>query len=171
MTAAIDFETLVDKHSAEIFAYIWRMLRDTADAEDCLQETFLRACRAYPRLPIDANCRAWLYKIATNTARTHIKRRTRDQRRMIDLDPDLQSNHVSPLERLAQRERLVAVAQAVESLPYQQRAALIMKKYQELSYEAIASALGCSQDAARANVYQALKKLRTQFAAEREVSR
>ena len=160
----IDFETLVEKHSAELFAYIWRMLRDTPDAEDCLQETFLRAYRAYARLPIDANQRAWLYKIATNTARTHAKRRSRDQHRMIDLDPDLQSDHSSPLDRAAQREQLALIAQAVESLPYQQRASLIMKKYQDLSYEAIASALDCSEDAARANVYQALKKLRAQLA-------
>jgi RNA polymerase sigma-70 factor (ECF subfamily) len=162
----IEFEVLVDKHSAEIFAYIWRMLRDTPDAEDCLQETFLRAYRAYARLPIDANHRAWLYKIATNTARTQLKRRVRDQQRMIDLDPDLPSaDHSSPLDRVAQREQLALIGQAVEALPYQQRAALIMKKYQELSYEAIASALNCSEDAARANVYQALKKLRAQLSA------
>jgi RNA polymerase sigma-70 factor (ECF subfamily) len=162
----IEFEALVEKHSAEIFAYIWRMLRDTPDAEDCLQETFLRAYRAYARLPIDANHRAWLYKIATNSARTHIQRRTRDQRRMSDLDPDLQADHSSPLDRVAQREQLASMAQAVESLPYQQQAALIMKKYQDLSYEAIASALNCSEDAARANVYQALKKLRAQFSVD-----
>jgi RNA polymerase sigma-70 factor (ECF subfamily) len=171
MTAAIDFESLVTKHSAEIFAYIWRMLRDTPDAEDCLQETFLRAYRAFPRLPIDANHRAWLYKIATNTARTHIQRRTRDQRRVSDLDPDLQSDRSSLLDGLDQRERLTAVARAVEALPYQQKAALIMKKYQDLSYEAIAAALNCSEDAARANVYQALKKLRAQFTEDLEVSR
>lgn len=162
----IEFETLVEKHSAELLGYIWRMLRDTPDAEDCLQETFLRAYRAYPRLPDDANHRAWLYKIATNTARTHIKRRTRDQSRAADLDPDLQSGHSSPLDRFAQHEQLALIARAVEALPYQQRAALIMKKYQELSYEAIASALDCSEDAARANVYQAIKKLRMQFKEE-----
>ena len=137
----IEFDTLVKKHSAELFTYIGRMLRDALDAEDCLQETFLRAYRAYPRLPIDANHRAWLYKIATNTARTHIKLRARDQQHAVDLDPDLKSDHSSPLDRFAQREQLALIARAVEALPYQQRAALIMKKYQELSYEAIASAL------------------------------
>src|SRR5512140_3804374 len=107
----IAFEDLVNQHSAEIFAYVWRMLRDTPDAEDCLQETFLRAYRAYARLPIDANHRAWLYKIATNTARTHIKRRSRDQHRMIDLDLDLSStDQSSPLERVARREQLALIA-------------------------------------------------------------
>ncbi len=59
-----------------------------------------------------------------------------------------------------------AVTQAVETLPHQQRAALIMRQYQELSYDDIATALDCTAEAARANVYQALKKLRAQFAAE-----
>ncbi len=159
----IQFDTLVEKHSGELFAYIWRMLRDTPDAEDCLQETFLRAYRSYSRLPIDANHRAWLYKIATNTARSHAKRRSIQQRRTIDLEPDLQSDRSLPLDRVQQREQLKLIAQAIETLPYQQRAALIMKKYQELSYEAIATALDCSEDAARANVYQAIKKLKAQF--------
>ncbi len=45
-----DFEELVERHSAEIFAYVWRLLRETHDAEDCLQETFLRAFRSYGRV-------------------------------------------------------------------------------------------------------------------------
>ena len=167
MTSTPTFETLVDTHSTEIFGYLWRMLHNTADAEDCLQETFLRAYRAFPRLAADSNYRAWLYKIATNTARTHLKQRGRIEAHTTDLDPELQSDGLSPADRLDRQQLLAAVAHAVEALPYQQRAALIMRKYQELSYRAIANALECTEDAARANVYQALKKLRAQF---REVS-
>ncbi len=54
-----DFDELVERHSAEIFAYIWRMLREAHDAEDCLQETFLRAFRSYGRVRAGTNCRAW----------------------------------------------------------------------------------------------------------------
>jgi len=57
----------------------------------------------------------------------------------------------------------VAVTRAVKELPDQQRAALIMRKYQELSYAEIATALDCTEAAARANVYQAVKKLQTRF--------
>ena len=163
MSSPPDFESLVKAHSAELFAYLWRMLRETPDAEDCLQETFLRAYRAYPRLDAQANYRAWLYKIATNAARTYLKRRGRIAAQTVDLDPDLQHDDVSLLDRIDQRQKLAAVAQAVEALPYQQRAALIMRKYQELSYAEIAVTLDCTQDAARANVYQAVKKLRAQF--------
>ncbi|MFN8598397.1 MAG: RNA polymerase sigma factor [Anaerolineae bacterium] len=162
----MDFEALVEAHSGEIFAYVWRLLRDTADAEDCLQETFLRAYRSFSRVKIGSNYRAWLYKIATNTARTHVKQRGRINARTIDLDPDLESDRSSPPERVEQRQLIEAVAQAVETLPHQQRAALIMRQYQELSYDDIAAALDCTEEAARANVYQALKKLRTQFVTE-----
>jgi RNA polymerase sigma-70 factor (ECF subfamily) len=158
-----DFETLVAAHSAEIFGYLWRLLRDTSDAEDCLQDTFLRALRAYPRLDGRTHQRAWLYKIATNVARTHARRRTRTAARTAALDPDSVLDHSSVPEQVHQRSVLAAVARAVEALPHQQRAALILRQYQELSYAAIAAALDCTEAAARANVYQALQKLRAQF--------
>jgi RNA polymerase sigma-70 factor (ECF subfamily) len=159
----MEFEALVEAHSGEIFAYVWRLLRDTADAEDCLQDTFLRAYRSFSRVKAGSNYRAWLYKIATNTARTYAKQRGRINARTIDLDPDLESDRSSPAERVEQRQLIEAVTQAVEALPHQQRAALLMRQYQELSYEDIAAALECSEEAARANVYQALRKLRMQF--------
>jgi RNA polymerase sigma-70 factor (ECF subfamily) len=65
---------------------------------------------------------------------------------------------------VAERTQLAAVKRAVMTLPQRQQAALMMRKYQELDYSEIAAALDCSEDAARANVYQALKKLREQFA-------
>jgi len=158
-----DFDELVERHSAEIFAYVWRMLHDTHDAEDCLQEAFLRAFRSYARVRAGTNYRAWLYKIATNTAHSQWKRSKRSEISTADLDPDLQAGEMSVADRAEQQALLAAVARAVENLPDQQRAALIMRKYQELSYAEIAAALDCTEAAARANVYQAVRKLQTKF--------
>ncbi len=158
-----NFEELVERHSAEIFAYVWRMLRDAADAEDCLQEAFLRAFRSYSRVRVGTNYRAWLYKIATNTARSQWKRRARSEAYTTELDPDRQADEMSAADQVEQKTLLAAVTRAVEELPAQQRAALIMRKYQELSYTDIATALECTEAAARANVYQAVKKLQTKF--------
>lgn len=158
-----NFDELVERHSGEIFAYMWRMLRDAHDAEDCLQETFLRAFRSYGRVRAETNYRAWLYKIATNTVRSQWKRRKRGEAHTADLDPDWQADEMPVADRAEQKALLAAVTRAVEALPDQQRAALIMRKYQELSYAEIAAALECSEAAARANVYQAVKKLQTQF--------
>jgi RNA polymerase sigma-70 factor (ECF subfamily) len=159
-----DFDELVERHSAEIFAYVWRLLRDTHDAEDCLQETFLRAYRSYGRVRAGSNYRAWLYKIATNTARSQWKRRTRSELHTADLEPDRQADEMSVDDRVERKTLLVSVMRAVEALPDQQRAALIMRKYQELSYAEIAAVLECTEAAARANVYQAMKKLQVNFA-------
>jgi RNA polymerase sigma-70 factor (ECF subfamily) len=160
-----DFDELVERHSAEIFAYVWRMLRETHDAEDCLQETFLRAFRSYGRVRAGTNYRAWLYKIATNVARNHWKQNKRSEAHMSDLDPELHADEMSVADRVERKALLAAVTRAVEALPDQQRAALIMRKYQELSYADIAAALECTEAAARANVYQAVKKLQAQFPA------
>src|SRR6266849_3463254 len=105
------------------------MLRDAADAQDCLQDTFLRAYRAYRRLDGHSSPQAWLYRIATNSARTRLKQRTREAVRTAALDPDLVAAGPNPAEQAGRRLLLEAVAQAVEALPHQQRAALIMRKY------------------------------------------
>lgn len=157
-----NFEVLVEKHGGELCAYLWRLTGDEADARDCLQDTFLRAYRAYDRVKDFSNLRAWLYKIATNTARTQ---HARDHRRQAEplLEPFASGEKAVDVQ-VIERTQLAAVKQAVMELPMRQRAALMMRKYQELDYAEIAGALDCSEDAARANVYQALKKLREQFA-------
>ena len=158
-----DFDALVDEHSREIFAYLWRILRNPQDAEDALQETFFRAFRGFPRLENDANLRAWLYKIATNVAYTQLKKRSRRDSHTTNLT---EFTPITTSDNLEQRDLLEAVLQAVETLPPKQQAALMLRNYQGFCYEEIGSALDCSPEAARANVYQAVKKLRGQFVEE-----
>src|SRR3970282_246366 len=80
-----EFTELVARFGGELYVFLSRMLSNEQDAEDCLQEAFLRAYRAYPRLQGEVNFRAWLYRIAGNTARTQLKRRLRRDGREIDL--------------------------------------------------------------------------------------
>jgi RNA polymerase sigma-70 factor (ECF subfamily) len=159
-TVPPDIETLLSAHSAAIFAYLWRLLRDADDAEDCLQDTFLRAYRAYGRLGGHSSPQAWLYRIATNVARTRLKQRAREAVRTSALDPELVAAGPGPAEQAAHSALLESVARAVDALPHQQRSAILLRQYQGLSYPQIAAVLDCSQDAARANVYQGMKKLR-----------
>lgn len=159
------FESLVDAHSGELFGYLWRMLGDEAEAQDCLQDTFLRAYRAYDRAHND-NLRAWLYKIATNSARTQLKRATTRRTRSEPLIEEFASRDKAVDAQVSERLSIAEIKQAVQALPARQRAALMMRKYQELDYAEIAAALNCSEDAARANVYQAVKKLRQVFRVE-----
>lgn len=152
------FEMLVDRHQKEIMGYIVRSLGDFDLAQDVFQETFLRAFRAYERLPEEAHHRAWLYRIASNACHDAHRQRARSP---LPLDesvaapdrPD-SSTHV-----LAQE-----VAEFVRSLPTRQRQSVVLRKFQGMGYEEIAAVLGCSPEAARANVYQGLRKVRAHFA-------
>lgn len=164
---SLKFEDLIECHHGEIFAYILRMTRDRGEAEDLCQETFLRAYRAYGRLNGGANHRAWLYKIATNTTLNHI-RRQKTGRRVIDTlrTGSLSSTPDDYAEQAGNKELLGRVQRAIDELPEKQRLALSQRKLGGLSYAEIADSLECSEDAARANVYQAIRKLREQFSAE-----
>jgi len=161
------FETLVELHRDEIFAYLWRLIPGD-QAEDCLQETFLRAFRAYKRTTPDSNYRAWLYKIATNVARTAHTRWQREMTR--ELNHPIASEGRTLLDSVIFSDDLKVVLHAVEALPHKQRSALMMRKYQEMDYKDIGVALECSPATARAHVYQALKKLRDRLAGDLDSS-
>lgn len=156
--AAPTFESLIDRHQREIMAYLLRNLRDAEAAQDAFQDTFLRAFRAYPRLPETANQRAWLYRIATNVC--HDVRRGRLRQPLPLDDASLYRDDVDD----GARELAIAVRSFVDSLPRRQREAVLLRKFQGMGYEEIAMVLECSTDAARANVYQGLRRIRAHFA-------
>jgi RNA polymerase sigma-70 factor, ECF subfamily len=156
--APASLATLSERHRPEIVRYLARLLGDRDEAEDVCQEVFLRAHRAFARLAPDSNCRAWLYRIATNSGLNAARRRARTLARTADVELDsLPAGHDASLDRRAQ---LRAVAAAVDGLPPRQRAALVLRQFQGLGYAEIAATLGGNEAAARANVYQALKRLR-----------
>jgi len=156
------FEQLVERYRPELAAYLTRLLGDAHDAEDACQDALLRAYRSFGRLRPNSNPRAWLYKIATNTAFNAMKRRKRREAHHVDIDLErLPSEMDGTPER---REQLRAVVRAVEALPPKQRAALMLRQFHGMSYAEIAASTGGSQTSARANVYQAIKKLRESLA-------
>lgn len=155
------FETVVTVHHGEIHRYLRRLTARSSEAEDLSQETFLRAYRAYAALPEDANVRAWLFAIATNLFRNHLrseKRRSTFQAAVFasrsetgDAGPDGESVY---------HETRTLIEEAVARLPLKQRTAFVLRKLHELDYETIARTLDCSADSARAHVFQALRKVR-----------
>jgi RNA polymerase sigma-70 factor (ECF subfamily) len=163
------FEQLVTQHHREIYLYIARLTRGSPEADDLFQETFLRAYRAYERLPADANTRAWLFKIATNLCRNYVRYLRRHQDvGLHEVLPAVErsmthSNGVTPdnPEQLMLshdlEQRVLAI---IAGLPLKQKAALLQRKIHGLPYDSIATSLQCSQEAARAHVFQALKKIR-----------
>src|SRR5262249_32896034 len=156
--SGLSLADLAERHRPELLAYLVRFLGDEQDAQDVCQETFLRAQGAFARLRPDSNARAWLYRIATRSALNVVRRRSRMIARRADVDPDgLPALAATSGER---RVQVVAVATAVGGLPPRQRAALMLRQFHGLAYAEIAATLGGNEAAARANVYQAIKKLR-----------
>jgi len=149
---------LIERHGTEILGYLVRLVGNHEDAQDACQDAFLRAHRAWTRLAPDANGRAWLYRIATNSARNVMRGRRRRAARTSEVDLERLPSRTAALPE--HRAELRAVARAVDALPPRQRAALMLRQFQDLDYAEIAASLGGSEEGARANVYQALKKLR-----------
>jgi RNA polymerase sigma-70 factor (ECF subfamily) len=145
----LTFGELIERHEREIFVYALRLTGSRDDADDIFQETFLAAFRAWPP-PRRGTERAWLYKIATNKAID----RARRSRRLVPL-ADL---------RLAAPERdgvsLADLATAIRALPAGQRAAFVLRKVEGRPYREIADSLGCSEEAARSRVAEAMKKVK-----------
>jgi RNA polymerase sigma factor (sigma-70 family) len=144
------FERLVDTHSGELHRFLVRSVGAT-DAEDCLQETFMSALRAYPRLRHGENLRAWLFTIAQRKATDAIRRRMRRPTSDLDgIDP------AAPSERQADDE----VWARVRALPPKQRAAIVHRYAFDLAYVEIAERMAISEVAARQNVSAGLRRLR-----------
>lgn len=148
----------------ELERFLRRLGLNQWDAEDTLQDVWLHAARAYSRLPADANLRAWLYRIAANQTYSRWRRRGRQDSAALDEHNEPVDARIDPAASADERELVRQIAHYVRHLPRQQRLALIARKYHDLDYGAIGELLGCSPVAARAHVYQAVKKLRNQFA-------
>lgn len=157
----LPFEDAMRRHDREIMRFLVRMTRDREDALDLFQETFLRAYRAYPDLDSEAGLRPWLFKIAANLCRNRARDRARHSRVIApDADADAldavaprHSNHTAP-------DGALDIRRAIAGLPGKQGQAFVMRKIVGLDYSEIGAALGCSEESARAGVYQALRKLK-----------
>jgi RNA polymerase sigma-70 factor (ECF subfamily) len=168
-TAALPFSAVIDRVGAEIYRYAWHLTRNQADADDLYQETLIKAFKAYGRLPADANHRAWLYRIASNTFISDKRKHKRDNPLTEIMEQTLSDGTPDHARGLDARDLLQEVEVFVEQLPPKQRVALVMRKYHGNDYALIAETLECSEVAARANVHEALRKLRQKFSHRLEV--
>jgi RNA polymerase sigma factor (sigma-70 family) len=150
------FEALIEAHAAELHRFLTAWV-GSADAEDCLQETFMSALRAYPRLRNADHLRAWLYTIAQRKATDLARRRSRRPTQTLD--------GVDPMAASAPEPDDGLWAQ-VARLPAKQRAAVIQRFALDLAYADIGARMGTSEEAARQNVRAGLIRLRREVSAD-----
>jgi len=144
-------------------AYRWTGNRE--DAFDITQEAFIRMWRMLPAWKVKASISTWLYRVVTNLAIDHLRRRNR--LREVNLEevapPPERSKKHHPREALQGKEAGKSIKRAVAELPERQKAVFILRHYQGLPLKEIARVQNCSLGAVKANLFQALKKLRTKL--------
>lgn len=158
------FLQLIRSHADPIHALARRLTGNAADAEELVQETFLKAWRAMSRFRHEAKPTTWLYRILVNTWRDRERKRLLRERRETRVGRATRD----PAIGLAQRDLLEAVLLAVESLPRRQRECLLLRVRADLGHAEIAALLGIGEGTVKTHLLTARRKLVRQFRAEVE---
>jgi RNA polymerase sigma-70 factor (ECF subfamily) len=168
------FDLLLQKYRTPLVNFLYRMVRDTATAEDLAQEVFLRVYRARKQYSPSAKFTTWLFRIATNLALNSV----RDNRhRLKDVSIDASSSpdeDAAPMqlpapemridEHMIERDRADYIRKVISELPEKQRVAVLLHKYEEMDYAEIARILECSESALKSLLFRAYETLRVQLA-------
>ena len=147
------FQAFLDAHRDDVYGFLVAAAGPD-QADDCFQETFVSALRAYPRLRRGSNLRAWILTIAHRKALDAHRRRAR---RAVPVADPAAVDGRSSTPAAARDEGLWG---AVHGLPERQRAAVLLRFLADLPHRDIAAAIGCSEQAARRSLHEGLVKLR-----------
>ena len=144
------FQRLLDEHADDVLRFLVAQV-GMPEADDCFQETFIAALRAYPTMRDASNLRGWLLTIA--------RRKVIDSRRAASRRPLLVES-MPETSTTDQREIDEGIWDSVRALPPKQRQALLLRYAADHTFRDIAQSLSISEDAARQNVHEGLTKLR-----------
>lgn len=153
------FELLVNTYKEKLYWHIRRIVLDHDDADDVLQNTFIKVFRNISSFKGDSKLYSWMYRIATNEALTFIKDKTR---KLGISDSELQDKMIRELQADVYFEGdhiQLALQKAILTLPEKQKLVFQMKYYQELKYEEISEILETSVGALKASYHLAAKKI------------
>ena len=160
------FREVVERYQAKVFSIIYGILRNHNDAEDIAQQVFVRVWKNLKRYEPRAKFTTWLLKITRNLVFNELRRRSRHPAVPLQSENDEEErplkdeNAVSPDATLLEHELQQAVDAAIGQLPETQRMAVILRRYEELSYEEIAEALDQSVSAVKSLLFRARTELR-----------
>jgi RNA polymerase sigma-70 factor, ECF subfamily len=150
------FDLLVRRHTNRMYRVALRVVGDPAEAEDVVQDAWVSAWRGLPGFRAESQVGTWLYRVVTNTALAHLRRR----RPTVPLDEEAAqladaSGGYDPERRALAGERVAAVTRAIASLEPGQRVPLVLRELEGLSYEEVAAIVGTSVPALRSRLHRA----------------
>ncbi|HEX6796348.1 MAG TPA: RNA polymerase sigma factor [Ktedonobacterales bacterium] len=155
------FEAFFHEHERRIFGYLVRLTGDEQTAHDLTQETFLRAWLHFARIARYDAPAAWLFRVATNLAVSHRRRRGSPVGSAQLFGDDSGPVRSDPTRHYVERD---AIQQTLMELSENQRAALVLREVYGLSCEEIARTLGISRDAAKVTLFRARERFRARYA-------
>lgn len=158
------FELLVSKYQRKLMRLVSRLVRDQAEAEDVVQEAFIKAYRALPQFRGDSAFYTWLYRIGINTAKNYLV--TQGRRAPTSTKADAEEaetfddgEHLrdinTPESMLATKQIAETVNVAMDALPEELRMAITLREIEGLSYDEIAEAMGCPIGTVRSRIFRA----------------
>ena len=159
------FRVIVERHSRSVFRLAFRMTGSEQDAEDVVQEAFLKAFRRLQSFEARANFSTWLYRITVNCALDLMRKRRRHEEHNETHDFEGvvqdQSGKSAPADAmLFSVEVQKRVREAMETLSPMERSAFVLRHYEGMSIEEIGQALGLRTSAAKHSIFRAVKKMR-----------
>ncbi|MCZ6680212.1 MAG: sigma-70 family RNA polymerase sigma factor [Candidatus Poribacteria bacterium] len=164
------FELLVMRYKDLITNYIYRSISDYHRAEDLAQETFLRVFKSASHYEPKSQFKNWIYLIATNLCRNEIRNRNRRNTAFLDdcVAEDEDVNYSALMQDVSQlpdelyekKERQLMIQQTINSLPDNQRLALLLVTYQNLRYDEIAEVLNCTVSAVKSLIHRARQNMK-----------
>ncbi|MDZ4815645.1 MAG: sigma-70 family RNA polymerase sigma factor [Verrucomicrobiota bacterium] len=164
------FEVLVDKHKNAVVGTIYKMLGDVSEAEDVAQHVFIQIYKAAPRYEPKAKFTTWMYTIVRNLSLNEIRRRGTHKLQSLQAMEDpaddtapIQLEDVTaknPSIELGHQELEDKIQLALNDLPESQRLALVLRRYDDMSYDDIAKVLKCSVSATKSIIFRARETMK-----------
>ncbi|GAB4266449.1 MAG: sigma-70 family RNA polymerase sigma factor [Candidatus Rifleibacteriota bacterium] len=163
------FRELVERHKKRVFNLTYRFLNGSSDAEDIAQEVFVKVYFAKSSYKPTAKFTTWLYVITRNTCLQAIKRRgntiSMNEKASNSNETEVQAlltdaTAKNPFEKILSAEKRQKIAEAIAKLPETQRMVILLRRYDQLSYEEIAEVLGCSVQAVKSLLFRGRTSLK-----------
>ncbi len=146
---------IYERYKSRLYGYCFRLLRDSADAQDAVQETFVKLSLGIGLLSQDAAFRTWIYRVARNESLMILRKR----QRLSTTDPDTLFDERTPQDDVERHDAVTAVHGALARLGLEYREALVLREFDGMSYAEIATLTDSSLEAVKARIFRARRAL------------